>query len=115
MRLLPSLALGTGASCFVELEIAGGQRPKALARLNRTPAQQDLLAPSGDGADDDLGIIVNDITAIDADHALAVVAVGNAAYRRAARLWIDRHCRPSATRSTQAPRRSAEKEDAAER
>src|SRR3546814_19005499 len=40
------------------LEIAGRQRPIALAWMDRTAAQQELAVPGHDGADDELRIVV---------------------------------------------------------
>src|SRR5262249_60433953 len=92
-RLFPGFALGAGARRFVELEIAGGQGPKAMTRVDRTAAQQNALTPSGDRADDDFRIIVEDVTAFGADHPLAVVAFGDASYRPAAEGGVVRHRR----------------------
>ena len=93
-RLFPGLALGSGASRLVQFEIARGQGPKAVARLDRAADQQDALTRAGDRADDDLRVIIKDIAAVGADHALAIVALGDAAHRGAARGWdIVRHRR----------------------
>src|SRR5439155_387991 len=83
-RLFPRLALGPGARRLVEFEIAGRQRPEAAARVNRAPAHQDQFAPARHRADDDLRVVVEDKAAVGANHALAVVALGDGAHRRAA-------------------------------
>src|SRR5690606_10089342 len=77
-RLLPGLAAGAGGGRLVQLEVAGREGPEAAARLDRPPAQQDAIAPGGDGADDDLGILVSDEAAVAADEATAVVAFRHA-------------------------------------
>src|SRR5271169_1453134 len=89
--LLPSLALGSGAGRFIELKIASGQGPIAVARVNRTAAQQNTLTPSGDRADDDFRVVVENVAAFGADHALAVVAFGDTSNRRAAEVVGIRH------------------------
>ena len=57
---------------------ARGQRPEPVARFDRAAAQQDLIAPDRNRADDVARILVVDRAAVIADEALAVVARRNA-------------------------------------
>ena len=90
-RLFPRLALGSGAGRFVELKIASGQGLITVARVDRATAQQNAFTPSRDRADNDLRVIVENVAAFGADHALAVVAFGDASNRRAAEEVVVRH------------------------
>src|SRR6516164_258208 len=89
--LLPGFALSAGTGRLVELEKARRQGPIAVLRFDRTANKQNALFPSGDRAHDDLGIVVKDITAFDADHAFAIVAFWDASNRWAAALPVVRH------------------------
>src|SRR3546814_383547 len=63
-RLFPGLTPGAGRSGFLQLQEAGRQGPEAAARLDGAPTEQDAPLPGGDGADDDLGILVGDKAAV---------------------------------------------------
>src|SRR5438445_6856376 len=45
-RLLPGLSLRAGACRLIEFEISRRQSPVAVTRVNRSPAQKKLIAPS---------------------------------------------------------------------
>src|SRR3546814_4045610 len=78
-RIFPGLRPGAGRSGFRQLQEAGRQVPEAAARLDGAPTEQDAPLPGGDGADDDLGILVGDKAAVAAHEAAAVVALRDAA------------------------------------
>src|SRR5690242_1411158 len=52
--------------------------------MDRAPAQEDALAPARHRAHHDLRVVVEHVTAIGADHALAIVALRNGPDRRPA-------------------------------
>ncbi|CAN0620261.1 conserved protein of unknown function [Burkholderia multivorans] len=71
---LERLARGGLGGRLAHLHEACGQRPVAVTRLDRAAAQQHLIAPDGDRADDVARILVVDRAAVIADEALAVIA-----------------------------------------
>lgn len=77
--LLLRFAPGAVHDRLAQFEVSGRDRPKALARFDCAAAQEDPVAHSDDGTDDDLGIIIGDMAAVGADQALAVVALGHLA------------------------------------
>ncbi len=85
---------------FADRAVAGGladfhepgrQRPLAVARLDRAPAQQHPLAPHGDGADDRARIDVMDRPALVAARATAVVAFRDADGDRVSAVGAEAH------------------------
>ena len=80
-RLFHGFARGAFLQRLAKFQVAGGQRPKPAARLDGAAAHQDLAVQGHDGADDDLGVLIVDMAAIGADHALAVVALRDAAFK----------------------------------
>ena len=62
---------------FAVLHEAGGHRPKAQARLDGAPAQQDPALPFGHAAEHQQRVLVMDHAAVRADVARQVIAVGD--------------------------------------
>ncbi len=77
-RLFERLARRAGEDRLAVFEKTRGQRPQAVARLDRAPAKEDAPFPFGQAADDDLGILVVNRVAVGTDEPRHVVALGNA-------------------------------------
>ena len=74
-RFLERFPHGAGGDGLAVLEKAGGKRPQTVARLDRAPAQQHLILPFGQAADDDLRILVVDRAARRTDEPRQVVTL----------------------------------------
>ena len=77
MCLFGGLALGPGKNRLAVLQEPRRQRPQSPPRLDRALAQQHLVVPYRQAADDDLRVLVVDRAAGAADITRQRVAVGN--------------------------------------
>lgn len=62
---------------LAEFHVTGRQSPKTLPRLNRSAAHQDSSVALHNRPDDDLRVLIGNMPAVGADHALAVVTFRN--------------------------------------
>jgi hypothetical protein len=76
---LPGFADGALLKGLSELEKACRQSPQAVARLDRAAAKQHAIVGNDHGTDNDLRVLVRDVSAINADHALMVIVFRDAA------------------------------------
>ena len=77
------------------LHEAGGKGPQAVAGGDRPPAEQDLVTPLGNAADDEFGVQVMNHAATLAHVAGQVVTVGNQEAQRFATFAAELHSRDS--------------------
>ena len=83
MSFFPGFALGTVGGAFFFLEEAGRHGPEPFARLDRPFDQEEFILPGDHRADHHQRIDISHKTAVVADQAFAIVALGHAAVDRA--------------------------------